>query len=104
MPLSAYFSVVSSILACELSRIYFSSPVGKDGESGSAMASLAKIASSVTICLLIFYIYILGIQDNSTYVVIAVLREEGDPLASQLALRFRGLLLQVVLSADDVGN
>lgn len=54
MPLSAYFSVVSSILACELSRIYFSSPVGNDGESGSAMASLAKIASSVTMNVLVF--------------------------------------------------
>ena len=43
-------------------------------------------------------------MDHSTYVVIAILRKECNPLADQRALSFGGLALEVILRSDNVAN
>jgi hypothetical protein len=79
--LSANFSVESNTPACELSMIYFSSPTGKAGDSGTAIALQARMDRSVTTQSqsAMLYTYT-GSDEYSTYVVIAILREERNSL------------------------
>jgi hypothetical protein len=43
-------------------------------------------------------------EDNSTYVVVAILRQKRNPLTGQLTLRLGSFALEIILGRDNIGN